>query len=312
MTTGPADSRTAVTQPAPGEPWTVLQLVRWSAGWLEGKGVERPRLDVELLLADALGMDRLHLYLGFDRPLVEEELAVFRSRLRRRAAREPLQYILGRTHFRELQLRTDRRALIPRPETEELVGAVLKWMAEQPEGGDSAAVLEVGTGSGAIALSLAVEGSFGRIVASDLSSDALALARDNLDAHLPLPGPGVELRQGSLFDVVVPGERFRVIVSNPPYVAEGEWEGLEPEIREWEPRSALTSGGDGLEVMAALVAQAPDHLEPGGLLALEIGAGQGVGVLERVQADGRYRSPSVVKDLSGRDRMVLAVTAGAG
>lgn len=292
--------------PPPGEPWTVLHLVRWSAAWLEGKGVPRARLDVELLLADVLGVDRLRLYLQFDRPLVEEELATFRGRLRRRGGREPLQYILGRAAFRELELRVDRRALIPRPETEELAGVVLAWAAEQPGEGRRLTALDVGTGTGAIALSLALEGPFRTVVASDRSPEALALARENREG-VSLPAEvGVEFREGSLFDPVRDGERFDVIVSNPPYIADPEWEGLQPEVRDWEPRVALTSGSRGLELLEALVSGAPDRLRPGGLLALEIGAGQGRAVEELLHRDGRYQGVRVTKDLSGLDRIVTA------
>jgi release factor glutamine methyltransferase len=298
--------------PPPGEPWTILHLVRWSAAWLEGKGIPRARLDVELLLADVLGMDRLRLYLQFDRPLVDEELAAFRGRLRRRGGREPLQYILGRTAFRELALRTDARALIPRPETEELVGAVLAWAVEQPGEGRRLAALDVGTGTGAIALSLALEGPFRWVVATDRSPDALALARENRGA-VDLPsGAEVEFREGSLFDPLAAGDRFDAIVSNPPYIADAEWEGLQPEVRDWEPRLALTSGAQGLELLEALVAGAPDRLRPGGLLALEIGAGQGRVVEELLRRDGRYQGIRVTKDLSGLDRIVTAHREGPG
>lgn len=295
----------AVHPPPPGEPWTVLHLVRWSAGWLEGKGVPRARLEVERMLADVLGVDRLRLYLQFDRPLVEEELAAFRGRLRRRGGREPLQYILGRTPFRELELRTDRRALIPRPETEGLVDAVLAWAGERPGEGRRLEALDIGTGTGAIALSLALEGPFRRVVATDLSAAALELARENREATALPDGVTVEFREGSVFGPVS-GERFDVVVSNPPYIADPEWEGLQVEVRDWEPRLALTSGPAGLEVVEALVAGAPEHLRPGGLLALEIGAGQGAAVLALLREDGRYREARVDRDLAGLDRVVTA------
>jgi len=303
---GAVDPTGAPQPPAPGEPWTVLHLVRWSSPWLAERGVERARLDVELMLADALGVERLRLYLEFDRPLVESELAAFRARLRRRAAREPLQYILGETGFRQLRLRTDRRALIPRPETEELAGVVLAWAAEQGVEHPLDA-LDVGTGTGAIALSLAVEGPFRRVVATDVSPEALELARENASRVTLQDGVEVEFRVGGLFSPLRAGERFHVLVSNPPYVSESDWTGLQPEVRDWEPKGALTPGPEGLELLHALVEGAPDHMMPGGLLALEVGVEQAGPLKDRIRNGGRFTDVRVLKDLSGRDRMVLAI-----
>lgn len=303
---GVVDPPGPLQPPPPGEPWTVLHMVRWSSAWLAERGVERARLDVELMLADALGVERLRLYLEFDRPLVETELAAFRSRLRRRAAREPLQYILGETGFRQLRLRTDARALIPRPETEELAGAVLAWAAGR-ELEHPLSVLDVGTGTGAIALSLALEGRFATVVATDLSPDALALARENASGVVFREGVEVEFRSGGLFSPLLAGERFHVVVSNPPYVSESEWMGLQPEVRDWEPKLALTSGEGGRELLHALVDEAADHMVPGGLLALEVGVEQAGPLKDRIREGGRFIDARVLKDLSGRDRMVLAI-----
>lgn len=303
---GVVDPPGPLQPPPPGEPWTVLHMVRWSSAWLAERGVERARLDVELMLADALGVERLRLYLEFDRPLVETELAAFRSRLRRRAAREPLQYILGETGFRQLRLRTDARALIPRPETEELAGAVLVWAAGR-ELEHPLSVLDVGTGTGAIALSLALEGPFATVVATDLSPDALALARENASGVVFREGVEVEFRSGGLFSPLLAGERFHVVVSNPPYVSESEWMGLQPEVRDWEPKLALTSGEGGRELLHALVDEAADHMVPGGLLALEVGVEQAGPLKDRIREGGRFIDARVLKDLSGRDRMVLAI-----
>ena len=306
MTAAGAVDPGGVQPPAPGEPWTVLHLVRWSSAWLAERGVERARLDVELMLADALDVERLRLYLEFDRPLVERELAAFRARLRRRAAREPLQYILGETGFRQLRLRTDRRALIPRPETEELAGVVLAWAAEQGVE-RSLEALDVGTGTGAIALSLALEGPFRRVVATDVSPEALELARENASRVSLQDGVELEFREGSLFSPLRAGERFHVLVSNPPYVSESEWVGLQPEVRDWEPKGALTPGPEGVEILHALVEGAPDHMMPGGLLALEVGVEQAGPLRDRIRGGGHFADVRVLKDLSGRDRMVLAI-----
>ena len=277
--------------------WTVLEMIRWTTEYLAGKGVREPRLNAEILLAGVLGLKRLDLYLQFDRPLKAAELEEYRARLKRRARHEPLQYIAGYADFRELRLKVDRRVLIPRPETEVLVGEVLAWA--KAHGASTA--LDVGTGSGAIALSLATEGAFARVVATDLSPDALDVARENAGAT----GAEVELRRGSLFEPVA-GERFDVVASNPPYVGEREREGLDAEVRDWEPAAALFAGPDGLDLIAELVRRAPDHLTDGGLLALEIGETQAHAVADLIRATGRFAEPSVRRDLAGRDRIVLA------
>jgi len=285
--------------------WTVMELVGWTANYLKEKGFHNPRLNAELLLAGTLAVKRLDLYLQHDRPLGAEEMAAFKERLLRRAKREPLQYIDGTAAFRHLVLRVDPRVLIPRPETERLVQAVLDWAA----GRAALTALDVGTGSGAIALALATEGPFARVVGVDLSADALEVARAN--AAEAAPGAAADFRHGSLFEAVA-GERFDVVVSNPPYVGEEEREGLDAEVRDWEPRGALFAGPGGLEVIRPLVEQAPAHLNPGGLLALEIGAAQAAAVSELIRATGAFAAPRVIADLSGRDRIVTAaLTEGA-
>ncbi len=289
-----------------GEVWTVLRLMRWSGEYLEGKGIERGRLEAEHLLAGALGVGRLQLYLQFDRPLSAEDLDRFRPLLRRRADREPVQYILGRAAFRELDLKVDRRVLIPRPETEVLVDEVLEWARAGAR--EDLSVVDLGTGSGAIALSLAAEGPFTRIVATDASADALVVAGANASAA----GleDRVEFREGSLFDALAADERFDVVVSNPPYVTEAELETLEPEVRIWEPAQALAGGVDGMAVVRAIVEGAAGHLSPGGLLALEVGAAQASSVVGRLEVEGGYEDVRVRRDFTGRERMVLARRAG--
>jgi release factor glutamine methyltransferase len=284
------------------EPWTVLRLILWSADYLKAKGVDSGRLDAEHLLAHVVGVDRLQLYLQFDRPLAREELDAFRPLLRRRAAREPLQYILGRQPFRELNLEVRPGVLIPRPETEVLVGEVLSWVERSGRGAPTA--LEVGVGSGAICLSLAYEGYFTHIVATDISDVALAVAGRNRDAAGV--AEVVELRKGSLFEPLKEEERFDVIVSNPPYVAAVDEASLEPEVRDWEPSEALFGGTDGLEVVGRIVDGARPRLRDGGLLALEVGADQTGEVAERMRGTGSFEQVSVVRDYSGRKRFVLA------
>ena len=282
-----------------GESWTILRMILWSAEYLKNKGVETGRLDAEWLLAAALGVDRLQLYLKYDRPLNSEEREAFKPLLRRRAGREPLQYIIGRTGFRELELKTDPRVLIPRPETEVLVQEVLDWASAGAE-----SVWDMGTGAGAVALSLAAEGTWTRVVATDVSPEALSVAADNAERYDL--GGHVEFREGSLFEPLEEGERFDVIVSNPPYIAEGEKGELQPEVRDWEPPEALFAGEDGLDVIRQLVAGAPKHLLSGGLLALECGLGQAEGIAADVQATGAFGAVRIRADLTGRPRFVTA------
>jgi release factor glutamine methyltransferase len=277
-----------------------LELTRKAAALFAERGFENPRLESELLLAAVLGVKRLDLYLQHDRPVTAGELDCFRAFVRRRLRHEPLQYVTGRASFRQLELQVDARVLVPRPETEGLVSAVLDWAAVRE--GDTG-VLDVGTGSGAVALSLATEGAFARVVASDNSAAALEVARSNA-ALTGLAGK-VEFRLGSLFDVVRDGETFSVIASNPPYIAEPERDLLPPEVRDHEPPGALFAGADGLDIIRELVSQAPRHLEPGGLLAIEIGAGQADAVLACAAQTGAYSNTAVRSDLAGWPRVVM-------
>ena len=263
---------------------------------MEQQGIENARLEAELLLAEVLGVKRLDLYLQFDRPIVEAELEKFRGFVRRRLKREPLQYIVGHAAFRKLHLTVDRRVLIPRPETEILVERVLHWAREH----DAHRALDVGTGSGAIAISLRLESDL-EVVATDISDDALAVARANAQKH----DARVDFRSGDLLSPIAADEQFDVIVANLPYVGEDERAALAPEVVAHEPATALFAGGDGLSVIRRLIDQAPRHLR--GLLALEIGAAQAEAVAALIRANGQYQEPELVRDLAGRDRIVLAL-----
>lgn len=285
-----------------------LDLARKGAALLKERGFAQGRLEAELLLAGVLGLERLQLYLQFDRPVSEAELERYRGFMRRRLKHEPLQYILGEAVFRQLRLRVDGRVLIPRPETEVLVGQVLDWAAARR---GPLCALDLGTGSGAIALSLLEEGDFGRVVGTDVSPAALEVAEANARARGA--GDRLELRAGTLWEPIRPGERFDVVVSNPPYVALAEAALLPPEVSCWEPAGALYGGEDGLAVVRQIVAGAAARLVPGGLLALEIGASQGEAVVAMVEArGGAWGVPRLIKDLAGRDRVVLAESGMEG
>ena len=285
--------------------WTILRMILWSAEYLTDKGVETGRLDAEWLLSASLGVDRLQLYLQYDRPLSSEERDAFKPLLLRRAGREPLQYIIGRAGFRQLELKTDPRVLIPRPETEVLVQEVLEWAAGR---GSLGRVWDVGTGTGAVALSLATEGACTRVVATDVSPRALSVAADNAERY-DLGGL-VEFREGPLFEPLEEGERFDIIVSNPPYIAESERAGLQPEVRDWEPPEALFAGKDGLDVIRKLVAGAPERLPAGGLLAFECGLGQAKNIATYLNSTDAFAAVRIRPDLTGRPRFVMAERGG--
>jgi len=286
-----------------GDRWTVLRLIRWSAEYLQGKGIEQGRLDAEHLLAYALDVGRLQLYLQYDRPLVPEELDRFRPLLRRRARREPLQHVIGRTGFRDLDLRTDARALVPRPETELLVQLVLDWA----RGRGALNAADVGTGTGCIALALATEGPFERVWGIDLSPEALELARENAAEHDP--DGRVVWREGRGLRPIAETQ-VDVVVSNPPYIAREEAETLEPEVRDFEPELALYAGDEGREILNELVREAPGVLRAGGLLALEVGLGQAPSIHDTLLAHGAWEDVAIHEDYTGRDRFVTATLRG--
>ncbi len=288
--------------PDEGESWSILRMILWSAEYLSNKGVESGRLDAEWLLSTAFGVDRLQLYLQYDRPLSSEEREVFEPLLRRRANREPLQYIIGRAAFRNLELKTDSRVLIPRPETEVLVQEVLDWASARER--KVGRVWDLGTGTGAVGLSLATEGACTGVVATDVSAQALCVAVENAKRYDE--GGLVEFREGSLFEALKPGERFDVIVSNPPYIADAEKGELQLEVRDWEPDVALFAGEHGMDVLEPLVAGAPEHLCSGGLLALECGLGQADQVATDLDETDSFASIRIRPDLTGLPRFVMA------
>jgi release factor glutamine methyltransferase len=276
---------------------TVLEIIKKTTEFLGGKGIESPRLSAEWLVGHALGLKRMQLYLQFERPLTEPELALIRPLVRRRAQHEPLQYILGATDFFGLHLKVDRRALIPRPETELLVEQVVTALASPP-----ARLLDLGTGSGAIALALARAFPDAAVVAVDKSADALGLAHENAVACAL--AERVTLVQSDWF-AALPAATFDVIVANPPYLSATETAGAPLEVRSYEPVSALTSAEEGLADLAAIIADAPRFLPAGGLLALETGIAQHPRLLSLAQAAGFSRVESR-RDLTGRDRFVFA------
>jgi len=283
---------------------TVGEALRTATQRLRASGSRSPRLDAELLLAAVLGVERADLLRAPERWLDEEVVARFERVVRRREAREPVAYIRGRRAFRTLDLEVTPDVLIPRPETETVVEVALELLAA-PGAGEwhEPLVLDVGTGSGCIALALAAENPYVHVVASDVSPAALAVARRNAARH-GLEAR-VELVAADVFDGVPPGP-YDLIVSNPPYVPDDEYARLEPNVREYEPEIALRGGRDGLDVVQRLVDGAPPLLRPGGALVLEVGQGQAEVVAALLAADGRYGPAMVRADLAGVARVVAA------
>lgn len=270
---------------------TLREALAGSNDFLARRGIERARFESELILAHALGLSRIQIYMDLDRPLNSEEHERSRALVERRGRREPLAYVLGEWGFRRLTLKIDARALVPRPETEILVERALALI----EGLEAPRILDAGTGSGAIALALADEHPGARIVALDNSAGALALARENAQAC----GLEIELRQGDIGDSIE-GE-FDLVVSNPPYVLPEEIELLEPEVRDWEPREALV----GVGVPETLAGRARESLVPGGWLAVELGEGQ-QGTYAALLGDLGFEAVTITPDLTGRERVVEA------
>lgn len=274
--------------------WTPLKLIQWTQGFFARSGVDAPRLTAEVLLAHALRCDRVRLYLDFDKPLGETELTAFRELVKRRAAGEPAAYLTGRKEFFGRTFKADRRALIPRPETELVVEAALRAL---PEAGSA---LDLCAGSGCIGVTLALERPRARVVLADLSAEALALARENAEAL----GAKVELAQGDLYAPLEDGLRFDVIAANPPYVPASEVPRLARELSR-EPGIALDGGEGGLAVASRLIAGAPARLVPGGSLVVEMHESHAA-TFPSLCRDAGFASAEAFKDLAGLPRYVVA------
>jgi len=285
-------------------PWTVRRIVAWMAQDFAARGVETARLDADLLVAHALGLDRVRLFLALDRELEPEELTRIRALVTRRRAGEPIAYILGRKEFYGRAFVVSPAVLVPRPDTEALVECALALL---PAASD-AHVLDLCTGSGAIAVSLAAERLQLRVEATDLSPEALAVAHQNVEAHGLTER--VVLRRGDLFAALPERRRFALITVNPPYIPAGDARSLPRDVVAHEPHLALFGGADGLGVVRRLVAAAPDWLAPGGTLLVELGAGQSDRALALVRAEKRYVDARMWPDLAGIARVLEARTVG--
>ena len=279
------------------QPWTVRRVLDWTRGHFDKQQVDDPRLTSELLLSHVLTLPRVKLYMDLDRPLAKDELATYRALIQRRIAGEPTQYLVGAREFYGRRFVVDARVLIPRSETELLVEAVLRELKKDVP----SRVLDLCTGSGCIAVTLAAERPQASVWATDLMPGALEVAKKNAEA-LQVDSR-VTFFQGDLFGPVPEGATFDVIVSNPPYVKTGDLKTLQREVQQ-EPREALDGGVDGVALIARVIEGALPRLKPGGLLALEIGEDEGSVVRELLQQAG-YRDVKIEKDLARHERMAM-------
>lgn len=317
--------------------WTIGKILQWTEQYFQKAGLESPRLDAEVLLSHVLHKERIFLYVHFDQPLEQAELAAYRECIKARAAHRPVAYITGHKEFMGLDFQVTKDTLIPRPDTEILVEAVLKRL--KPGGGE-APIADIGTGTGAICLSLLKYLPQLRAVATDISTGALAVAQKNAaslevadrvefrqgdmlaplrqwageqsrtsagDATQSQPGVGeaAQGRSGAREISQRAGRLFAAILSNPPYIPKGDIAGLEPDVRAFEPMSALDGGLDGLDYYRQLLAGAAELLEPEGFLAVEVGIGQAGQLRDMAANMPQWGKCEILRDLAGIERVVI-------
>ncbi|MCX6135552.1 MAG: peptide chain release factor N(5)-glutamine methyltransferase [Ignavibacteriales bacterium] len=287
--------------------WTIRDLMKFSIDYLQRHGFDEARLTVELLLSHALHCQRIELYTRFDQPLSKDELKGFRTLFERRLQHEPVQYIVGSAGFMGMQFQVDPRSLIPRPETETLVEQIMLVCGRRPEG-SPVTVLEVGTGSGNIAVSVAKLVRNAHVTSIDVDREALEVARGNISAHGVTER--VVLRELSVFDSIVEAfsQKFDLLVSNPPYVSAQEWEQLAPEIRNHEPLTAVSDAGDGFAFYRRMAEIGRSLLRENGWILVEVGHEQSETVVGIFRKAG-FADLSVAKDLQGIPRIVLGQSA---
>jgi release factor glutamine methyltransferase len=287
------------------ETWTIQKLLNWVTEYLSGKGVDSPRLGAELLLCHALGTTRIELYTQFDKVVPQRQLDALRDLVKRAGLREPVAYLTGRTEFYSIELDISSDCMIPRPETELLVQRAIEFLRSRD---GVQFVCDLCTGSGCIAVAIAKNFSEARIIATDISAGALEVAARNVAKHNL--GARIELLQGDLFEPLVEQldvTEFDLIVCNPPYVSRAEYETLATNVKDYEPKSALLAGTDGLDVYRRLIDKVDSFLKPRAALMLEIGYAQGPAVREMLEKTGAFSQIKTEKDPNDNDRVVTAI-----
>jgi release factor glutamine methyltransferase len=306
---------------APTEPWTTRRLLAWMAQTFETKGLEAPRRQAEMLLAHVIGTDRLKLYMDPDRPAAPLELDTLRGLVKRALRDEPIQYLVGEEHFFGMKFRVDRRVLIPRPSTQTIVETVLQHARKNPDAGsvrDSDAgrgilIADICTGSGCIAAALAKHLPGARVVATDISPDALDVARANIEAHGLTDR--VDLLQGNLLDALrqhpVAGAvgSLQYLCSNPPYIPDHEWDAVDPNVKDHEPTLALRGGPDGMNLIRPLIAQSTEFVAPGGLILIELAMSHADQAKALADATPGWTNTRILKDSEGLPRVLVGERA---
>ncbi|MFI4916157.1 MAG: peptide chain release factor N(5)-glutamine methyltransferase [Phycisphaerales bacterium JB060] len=287
------------------EAWTTRKLLDWLRGALKDKGIDDARLCAELLVAHVIGCERLRLYMEADRPAKPEELTRLRDLAKRALSHEPVQYLVGEWSFYGITLNTDKRALIPRPESQTLVDEAV--VAIKDIEARAPLVADVCTGSGCIAIAIASQAGNANVHAIDIDADALALARENIERTKL--ADRITTFEGDLLAALPEGQQYDAIVANPPYIPDNEWDAVAPNVKDYEPTHALRAGADGLDVVRPLIAQAAESLRPGGLLAIEVATARADEALQLLTIDDRYQNAEVVRDFSGRPRVIAATRA---
>lgn len=286
--------------------WTIQKLLTWVTDYLTQKGVDAPRLSAELLLSHVLGLKRIELYTQYNKVVPQEQLDKLRDLVKRAGLHEPVVYLVGRTEFYSMEFEVTPACLIPRPETELLVQRSIEFLRKRT---GPQQVCDLCTGCGIIAAAIAKNVPDAKVMATDISEPALAVAAKNLEKHKL--AERIELRPGDLFDPLVPQlDVFDLIVSNPPYVSAEEYEALDKNVKDYEPRLALYAGPDGLDIYRRIVEKVSEFLKPDGALLLEIGYKEGPAVRDLLEKTGVFPSIRIDKDLQGHDRVVTAARTG--
>ncbi len=284
--------------------WTTRRLIAWMTGHFEKHQIESPRVVAEMLLAHVIGCQRMRLYMEVDRPATPLEKETLRDLVARAASHEPVQYLVGQTSFFGRMFAVRPGVFIPRPCTETLVEQIVHWQRASP-GHGAALLADIGVGSGAIAVSLACQFPRARVIATDISVEALELAEENARRHDV--ADRVEFHQGAALEPISTMHgAFDAICSNPPYIPDGEWDDVAPNVRGREPTEALRGGIDGLNVVRPIIAGAGELLRPGGRLAIEIASVQREAVIDLINADPLLVEPTVLEDHEGLWRVLLA------
>ena len=286
------------------EIWTIKKLLEWVTGYFEEKGVDAPRLSAELLLCHVLVLERIQLYTLYDRVVDGQQLAQLRQFVKRASEHEPIAYLVGRCEFYSLPLSITPDCLIPRPETENLVEKAISFLRNRS---GSQHVLDLCTGSGCIAAAIAKNVNDSQIVATDISDAALKVAAENIE-KLKLADK-VKLLCGDLFNPIIEGlddGRFDLIVSNPPYVSEAEYDGLDKNVKEYEPSSALLAGTDGLDIYKRIAKRVDGFIKPDGILMMEMGYAQGPAVHDLLEKTDTFKTITIEKDFANNDRIAIA------